>query len=109
MSNQMADERESMEMAKAELEKAKQLKEKRAKTHIGQYYEKVGNVKQVQKEIDEERGIIDGFIKRPVVNNALKKNNYVLADSFVNTITGGDAELADVVKMDLGSFSQFAG
>jgi hypothetical protein len=35
MSNQMADERESMEMAKAELEKAKQLKEKRAKTHIG--------------------------------------------------------------------------
>ena len=36
---------------------------------------------EVQKEIDEERGIIDGFIKRPVVNNALKKNNYVLAYS----------------------------
>jgi hypothetical protein len=33
----------------------------------------------------------------------------VLADSFVNTITGGDAELADVVKMDIASFTKFAG
>jgi hypothetical protein len=55
MSSQMADERESMEMAKQELERAKQLKEKRARSHIGQYYEKLGNAKQIQKEIDEER------------------------------------------------------
>lgn len=109
MSNQMADERESLEMAKAELERAKAIKEKRAKSHIGQYYEKIGNVKQNQKEIDEERLIVDAFVRRPVVTASLKKNNFVLADTFVNVITGGDAELADVVKMDIGSFSKFAG
>lgn len=35
MSSQMADERESMEVAKQELERAKAIKEKRAKNHIG--------------------------------------------------------------------------
>ena len=61
------------------------------------------------KEIDEERALIDGFMKRPLVANAFKKNNYVLSDSFVNVITGGEAELADVVRMDLGSLVKFAG
>jgi hypothetical protein len=48
-------------------------------------------------------------MKRPLVANAFRKNNYVLSDSFVNVITGGEAELADVVRMDLGSLVKFAG
>ena len=63
----------------------------------------------LDQEIDEERALIDGFMKRPLVANAFRKNNYVLSDSFVNVITGGEAELADVVRMDLGSLVKFAG